>query len=566
MHIQRRYLAPIGKLLTLLLIFLSSVSLGQTKSAYYVKFKAKNTSFTPEEMLSPKAINRRAKFHIDYDSLDHPVNPEYIHSVLSDSNITLRYTLKWHNAIVVESNFMDMDKVAQNPYVAKIAYVGKTKAYTPNNNLPFLSPVKKLKESDMSTANLSKSDYGKTYEQNLQIGVTKLHQLGFDGTGVTVAVFDAGFYNIDKIPGFLKHQANQKITYGLDLVDLDNKMNDKDNHGTAVSTALGAYDRGKFIGSAPGSRLILFRTENASSEYHLEELNWCKAAELADSVGVDMITSSLGYTQFDDKSMTYTHNQLTGRFSYVSLGARTAVSKGIFVLNSAGNEGDDKWLKIGTPADVPEVLTIGAVNKKNEIGGFSSRGFNATGHVKPDVCALGVRANVGSTYGSYYQGYGTSYATPIAAGGVSCLLQAFPNNSPKEIADAIRATALNNNNPDSLQGYGVAQLHIALELLKAIAENKDPHIISLQKDKLSLYTKEAHTVSIEIYNQQKLLWIFKRKKLIFSDTQSTNSPITYVDLGKTKIMCSKKYTIKANLVGTVENHTLKNKDLTPCSD
>jgi serine protease AprX len=565
MHIQKRFTALIGNLLFFSILFSNIASFGQVKNAFYIEFKDKNTAFDIEKELSQKAVDRRAKFNIPIDSLDHPVNPNYIKTVLEDTNLVFRYDLKWHNAIVVESALQNLDYINLH-FVKTISYIGKTLPQKPNKDKPFYTPYKKLKDYDVSTKDLSKGDYGKTYGQNKQIGAVTMHKMGFDGNGVTIAVFDAGFYNINKIPAFVKHQGNRKITYGADLVDLDNTMHDKDNHGTAVTSCIGSYDKGKFIGSAPGAHLILFRTENAASEFPIEELNWCKAAELADSAGVDMITSSLGYTAFDDISLSHTHEQLTGRYSYVSLAARVSVAKGIFVLNSAGNEGDDEWFKIGTPADVPEVLTIGAVDKKNVVGGFSSRGYNATGHIKPDVCALGVKANVASTFGSYYQGYGTSYATPIAAGGVACLVQALPNSSPQELANAIRQSALSNRNPDSMGGYGVAQMDIAFELVKAQKEDKAPYVVRTEKNRLIIYNKDATEMDISLYSQKKILWIFKKKKLILADTIKTNVPITYINLDKNRILCSKKYTIKLNLRSDVENYTLKHKDLKICAE
>ncbi|NNJ56137.1 MAG: hypothetical protein HKP14_08395, partial [Bacteroidia bacterium] len=283
-------------------------SFGQIKSAYYVQFQNKNTVFIAEEHLSDKAIERRNKFDISIDSSDFPVNQSYIDQVLNDSTITIRYALKWQNAIVVES-IQDTLDLSTFPFIKQVKYVGKTfqRNTSTSNTFQYLKPYLKLKDETMPTKDLSAKDYGKAYGQNSQIGVINLHQNGFDGTGIDIAVFDAGFYNIDKIPAFIKHQGNQLITYGADIVDLDNVVNDRDNHGTAVSSCIAAYDKGRYIGSAPKANLILFRTENASSEYPIEELNWCKAAELADSIGVDMISSSLGYTEYDEDSLSYTH-------------------------------------------------------------------------------------------------------------------------------------------------------------------------------------------------------------------------------------------------------------------
>lgn len=557
---------PTGKLGLALLLLLSLSSFGQSRNAFFIQFSHKGTTLVPSEVLSQLAIDRRTRFNVEFDSTDHPVNPDFIEALTRDSSIHLRYALKWSNAIVVDSDLPNIDSLTRFPFVLKVAYVGKVPPSKPRINPAYRTPVLKLKENEMDVVNAKKDDYGKTYDQNKQIGVLALHKQGYDGTGIYAAVFDAGFYNLNKIPAFLKHQSHGRIVVGEDLVDLDREMFDRDNHGTAVSSSFAGYDRGKYIGSAPNVKIVFFRTENGQTEYPIEELNWCKAAELADSLGVDMITSSLGYNQYDDKTLSYTHADLNGRTSYVSLAARTAVHKGIFVLNSAGNEGNDDWYKIGTPADVPEVLTIGAVDINNTLGQFSSRGNNADGHIKPDVCALGVKANVASTYGSYYQGYGTSYATPIAAGGVACVLQALPNESPERIAEAIRMSATHNSAPDSLQGYGVAQMDVAVALIKAQNAGDEPSLIKYDKDRLTIYNQHPATVMVTIQTVKRKWLIFKIKERLLTFSQTSNVPITYVDLSDISVKCIKKYTIKVEINSDVDNHSFKIKDLKLCSD
>ncbi|MEY2925156.1 MAG: hypothetical protein RLZZ337_1706 [Bacteroidota bacterium] len=567
MNIQRHYMKPIGNLFWAICTLLSLQTTAQTKNAFYIQFNSKGTQFRASENLSQAAIDRRMKYAISYDSTDYPVNQDYISTILKDTNISFRYSLKWHNAIVVESDLETLEQVRTHSFVKKVAFVGKTLPKQTSNEIPFTTPTLKLKESEITTLNLTPENYGVAYDQNKQIGVIELHQNGFDGNNVKVAVFDAGFFNIHKLPSFIKQQGNGLLTYAYDVVDLDVTMNDKDNHGTAVSSCIAAYDINKYVGSAPNASLFLFRTENAISEYPLEELNWCKAAELADSAGMDLITSSLGYNQYDDASLSYTWNDLNGRTSYVSLAAKLAVDKGIFVLNSAGNEGDKKWRKIGTPADVPAVLTIGAVDVKDRIGSFSSQGYNAEGKVKPDVCALGVKASVASTYGSYYQGYGTSYATPIAAGGVACLLQAFPNVRPKQVAQIIRETASQGSTPDSLMGYGIARLNLAYEVLKQRElENTTPYLMRTDKNEIVIFTSQNATIDYELFSKRSFLWIFKRKAQLASGQFQTNGAIGIINISELNIKCSKKYTLKVELSGNVENLTLKYNDLSLCSD
>ncbi|MDB9883113.1 S8 family serine peptidase, partial [Bacteroidia bacterium] len=356
---------PIGKTLTLLLIFFCSSAAAQSTNVFIVQFEDKENKVNAEDILSKKAIERRLKFGIKLDEIDYPVNSQYVSAILKDTAILLRYTLKWQNAAVVSADTQSLEHLKKIDFVKNVRYVGKANKIRQVEKPKFQSPRIKLKESIMETKDLTASDYGASYGQNNQIGIVELHQKGLNGRGVYIAIFDAGFKNINSIPSFLKHQANGKLMYGYDVAGLDNELNNSDNHGTSCLSCFGAYDKGKYIGSAPLANVILFRTEFAATEYPVEELNWCKAAEQADSLGVDMITSSLGYNRFDDKSLSYTHKDLDGNTSYISKSATIAVTKGIVVLNSAGNEGDDEWRKIGTPADVPSVITVGAVGLDN---------------------------------------------------------------------------------------------------------------------------------------------------------------------------------------------------------
>jgi serine protease AprX len=488
---NKPFTAPISKIILLFLLFLFTNTFAQSDSVFLVRFIDKGTVQVTDNpgTLSTKSLERRKKYAIPLNMQDLPVSKKYIDRVLANTEVHLRYSLKWHNGIVVNTTQKAIAEIRELAFVTTTSYVGLTSPPDSITSPLHYTPTLKLKDSEMNTVDLSIADYGVSYGQNRQIGVTTLHTLGYNGDGVTVAVFDAGFKNIDKIPAFLKHQANGRLTLGYDAADLDNEFIRSDNHGTAVSSCAGAYDKGKYIGSAPLAHYILYRSERGATETPLEELNWCKVAELADSAGVDMITSSLGYNQYDDKTLSYTQSQLDGSTSFISFGAKVAVEKGILVLNSAGNSGDNNWRKIGTPADVATVLTVGAVDIKDKYGKFSSQGNAADGTIKPDISALGILAYVGSPSGGYYQGYGTSYATPIAAGGVACLLQAFPELTPVEINNIIRATATKTSSPDSFAGYGVARFDLAYELQTHINSSPStPKIIKIDENQVILYT------------------------------------------------------------------------------
>jgi len=564
MSIYKRICSRIGKAALFLIIPISS-SYAQSTNVFYVQFDSKEIVGQAEDHLSPKAIYRRAKYGIKPTETDFPVNSTYIAAVLSDTTIIFRYSLKWHNAIVVSSDKNDLINIKKLPFVKQVKYAGKATKIRVIETPTFVTPILKLKESDMTIITLTEGDYGASYGQNNQIGVIELHRKGFDGSGVDIAIFDAGFKNLNTIPAFVKHQGNGLLTYGYDLVDLDNELTNSDNHGTSCASCFGSYDKGKYIGSAPKAHVTLFRTENGPTEYPIEELNWCKAAEIADSLGVDMITSSLGYNRYDDTTLSYTHKDLNGKTSYISIGAKTATEKGILVINSAGNEGDNKWRKIGTPADAAEVLSVGAVSLKNKPGKFTSQGYNADGVVKPDIAACGVQAWVASPSGSYYQGYGTSYATPIAAGGVACLLQAYPELNPQQIRDLIKTTALHAESPDSIRGYGVAQFDLAYELGQvqklSISSAK---ILNIDSNQAIIFNPNKAKISYSIYYTKKFLGIFNIKKKLDSGKKDANSIVNRIKFNKSKLDCTRKYTIQVYLKSSTGNEILKINDLSFC--
>jgi subtilisin family serine protease len=556
----------IGSSLLLIFTLFSGQTFGQTTNVYLVKFNTKSSQGSVDQWLSPKAIERRAKYNITPSLNDYPVNQSFVNQLLKDTSIHLRYTLKWHNAAVVTSIDIINFDLRDLPFIESIDYVGKAEY---NYNVKSPNPKKsvlRLKESEMPMANLTKEDYGVSYDQNNQIGAVYLHKNGYDGSGVSIAIFDAGFKNINTIPAFLKHQANGLLTYGYDAAGLDNDVINTDNHGTSCASCFGAYDKGEYIGTAPKANITLFRTEYGPTEFPIEELNWCKAAELADSMGIDLITSSLGYNEFEDKNLSYEHGDLDGKTSYISLGARIAVEKGIVVLNSAGNQGNNKWRKIGTPADVETVITVGAVDVKGKIGKFSSQGYNAVGVVKPDVSSCGVLAWVASPSGSYKQGYGTSYATPIAAGAVACLMQAYPNMSPAEIASVVRKTGTQASSPDSLNGYGVAQLDLAFDYLAAKKLSiQEPKLLKMDDHQIVILIPNSSKVEYNLYSTKKFLGLFNIKRKESSGKAYVNGDLSRIDLRNTDTKCSIKYTLKVDVKSPVNKYALKYNDLSICS-
>ena len=564
----RLFMKRIGS--SILILILATVTgkglLAQNTNAYFIQFSDKVSESNIRATLSEKALERRTKFNLSIDSYDMPVSANYISVILQDTTIRLRYALKWHNAIVVNCTKTSLHYLTDLPFVRAVKFVGETQTLKSSEGPLFYAPRLVLKDATMKENGYTKEDYGVSYAQNKQIGIPYLHRLGYTGKGIDVAVFDAGFKNLNAIPGFLKHQANDRLTFCYDVAQLDNLLTDADNHGTAVTSCLGAYQLGHYVGSAPLANLFLFRTEYGATESPLEELNWCKAAELSDSAGVDMITSSLGYFRFDDTTLSYRHSDLDGFTSYISLGARIAVEKGILVLNSAGNEGDNLWRKIGTPADVATVLTIGAAGIDNQVGRFSSQGYNAKGDIKPDVVACGVLTYVGSPNGNYYQGYGTSYATPVAAGGVACLLQAFPGLTPLQINQLIRSTASQSQNPDSIMGYGVAQFDAAynLQQLKT-AKQVVSGIVKIDPNGLIIFKVPKDVVHFDVYSVVKFLGVLPYKKHLSKGTLKGEQEVFPIPFNQ-RAICNQKYTIRLSTKSTLVMREISNDCLILCED
>lgn len=283
----------------------------------------------------------------------------------------------------------------------------------------------------------------------------RLHKAGFKGKGVVIAVIDDGFRNADRITAFDSLQ----LMGTRNFVFPQRSVFEGDDHGTKVLSCLAAYEPGVMIGTAPEASYWLIKSEDNRSEFPIEEDYWTAAAEFADSVGVDMITTSLGYSFFDENTMNYSHNALDGQTAHISKAAEIAAEKGILIFCSAGNEGTSRWGRITFPADAKDILTIGAITTKKEKSVFSSPGYSADGRIKPDLVALGSGCCVIEPTGNLRYANGTSFSTPILAGLVACLWQALPWLSPNELIELLRQSGSQYKHPDEQLGYGLPNIY-----------------------------------------------------------------------------------------------------------
>ncbi|MCC7051391.1 MAG: S8 family peptidase, partial [Bacteroidia bacterium] len=328
----------------------------------------------------------------------------------------------------------------------------------------------------------------------------------------------AGFPNANVLSVFDSAFNTQRITPGFDFVSNNNQLYDDNSHGTYVLSCMASEVPGQVVGTAPKASYLLIRTEDAPTEYIIEEYYWVAGAEFADSAGANIITSSLGYTTFDDSSQDHTYQDMDGKHTIAARGADIAASKGIFVNISAGNSGNSSWHYISTPADADSALAVGAVDENGIVAAFSSRGPAPNGAVKPNVMAMGKDATVVDPSGTVTTGSGTSFAGPINAGAVACLWQAYPQANNMRLIDAIQRSGNYYSNPNGDYGYGIPNYCLALQILTGNdPRNQSENYLEITPNpfkenfNIKLYTKDTQTIIVYVFDVS--------GKIIFSTTQ-----------------------------------------------
>lgn len=438
----------------LLLIF---SLLGFSQDLMLIKFTDKPDSSyyydNPTAMLSQKALDRRDKYDISLDSLDIPVNAAYINQI-KDTGIEPIGISKWFNGIFAWCTESEIQAIENLDFILEISSFV-------NNPIPLISErsIDKFQIENQfqnTTLSTSEGNYGLATTQIDQINLQALFEEGFTGTGITIAVMDNGFVGADTAEGFAYMRDNNHLKGGYNFVDNNNNdLYSDGDHGTKVLSTLAGYLEEEYMGTAIDADYYLFITENNQHELPDEEVNWILAAEYADSLGVDIINTSLGYAEFDDPRYDYTYADMDGQTAYISRAGQIAAEKGMIPVTAAGNEGNKPWHYITTPADADGVFTIGAVDIDSLPAWFTSFGPTADGHTKPDVSALGADAAILDSSGIVQTANGTSFASPIIAGAMACLLQAFPQVSPEDLKQKVRKSASLFANPNEQLGYGI---------------------------------------------------------------------------------------------------------------
>ncbi|MFT4974097.1 MAG: serine protease AprX [Saprospiraceae bacterium] len=424
------------------------------------KANSEHTADQPEKFLSQRSIQRRHRQNITYDSTDLPVNKVYLEK-LESLGATIHSTSKWLNAASVLVNADAEAKIAALNFVKSIKYVGKHLT-----KLILLRREDKLRDS-LPEVFVMDNYYGHAEEQIKMLNGDFLHNQGFTGKDIWIAILDGGFSNVDIMPFFDSLRANNRLILPRDFVDGDEYVFESSSHGSQVLSTMAANYPGLMVGTAPDATYICLKTEDIRGEYLIEECNWVAGLEYADSLGVDVVNSSLGYTIFSDEKMNYSYEDLNGKTGIATRAASLAGQKGMIVVNSAGNEGDTEWKYIDIPADAENILTVGAVKSNLERARFSSVGPAADGRIKPEIVAMGQRVVTASVYGAKVnRSRGTSFSSPIIAGMVAALWQAFPNNTNHEIMQAIIQSSSQVDSPDNELGYGIPDFRMAYQFLK----------------------------------------------------------------------------------------------------
>ena len=496
-------------LLWLVLGMVFSLS-AQTPNCYRIYLSDKNNTpysiDNPSEFLSQRAVDKRTRFSIPITEQDLPVNPQYKQQILAlHPQMQLLAVSKWLNTIVVYcTNSSIVQQITSLPFVDSVVAIGSTSlqnnpsASIPENPMPMVQNVPLSTRDDIN--------YGDGYGQIAIHNGHLLHAEGFRGEGMLIAVIDAGFKEIEQNSFYQKMVNEGRLVgrYSLRPNFLDQSYLNGTRHGMRVTSVMAADENGSFVGTAPKASYALIHSECAETEQPFEEDFWINAAEIADSLGADVINSSNGYTVFDNYPQgSHTYADFDGHTSIISRCASLLGDKGIITCNSAGNRGNSSWYFISAPADAFNILAVGACYSDSTIAHFSSHGPTYDGRVKPDVTSMGGYVNVYYYANEVYSESGTSFSSPIIAGLSACLWQAMPQYSSTEMMQIIRESSHLYNNPNTEYGYGIPDFYKAYTTHVGINEYK-PQTLSIYPnpvtDQLHIVNPDGNIQTVSVYN------------------------------------------------------------------
>jgi len=513
------------KIIKIIVVFLSlalqvgfsNASVTYSGGHYWISFTDKSgTPFSinqPNQFLSQRSIDRRYTQSIPITETDLPPNPSYVNAIKSVENIDVYYTSRWFNGVLVYSKTgLEMSSVAELPFVSEVELVkpNQTKLAADEfvkvaDKFDHLNNIQQI--IDKAIINLfAGKDLGLMAPSIEQLNGQYLLNEGYFGEGKMIAVLDAGFSKVDQLEAFEHLRLEDRLKGVKDFVDPNQNIYNSHAHGTVVLSVMAAILPGQLFGTGTGADYWLIRTEDGATEFRIEEYNWLAGAELADSAGVDIINSSLGYTEFDAPWQNYTYQQMDGKTTVVAKAANFAHERGMVVVASAGNSGQSSWRHIVSPSDAFGALSIGAVNTNGERAPFSSVGPSADGRIKPDIMAHGWGVPVVPPSGNIGTTSGTSLSSPVISGLVAALWQKFPAATAPQIIDAVIKSSSQFNNPDEFYGYGIPDFLKASLILQNAVE--PPEFIELNvfpnpfwsHSTIVFYSNQPYSAIIEIFN------------------------------------------------------------------
>lgn len=447
------------KNLLVFLLFLLQLS-AFAQNQYLIVFKDKaNSTYSvsnPKQFLSDRSIQRRAKQKIAVIERDLPPNITYLAEVRK-TGAKILYKSRWLNAVLIDATPAILNQVLKLSFVKGLEGAGDIKNARSGEVGETLSPRNKFDSEAVS-------DNGFSQTQLAMLGADKMHNRGFRGEGMLIGVLDSGFQNADQLSFFKDLFADKRVIGTFDFVDRELNVYNDHSHGTNVLSCMAAYENGKIVGTAYKASYLLLRTEDVFSETRREEANWLFGAEMADSVGVDVINTSLGYSTFDNPAQDYKYSDMNGDRALATRAADWAAQAGILVVASAGNEGTDAWKYVGTPADADSIIAVGAVTSTRTVASFSSYGPSADGRVKPELAAQGQTTLVGTPSNTVGYSNGTSFSSPLMAGFAASFWQAFPELTNMQVRQYLIRSASQYENPDNRLGYGIPDFEKAYEI------------------------------------------------------------------------------------------------------
>ena len=508
------------KLLLFLFISISFCSFAQIEDAWlFLKDKPAKATFlaNPLTMLSQTAIDRRSNDGIAFDEKDVPIHEDYYNQLKNEGNIIILGKSKWLNAVHIQGTVSQINGLPPNfPFIETIEFANKSLNFNGKNSSKNIIANHHKKFANNKTDFM----YGSTENQIKMLKGDYLHAQGLTGTGQIIAVIDAGFPNVNTLDAFARIRNNNQILGGYNFADRNDNFYTRDSHGTHVLSTIAGYKKDEFVGSAPDAKYYLFISEITETETVLEETLWVEAAERADSLGVDVINTSLGYTTYDNPNHSYSYADMDGKTTFITRGAEIGASRGLILVNSVGNSGNDSWKYMGAPADANSVISVGSVNSSRNISSFSSFGPTSDNRIKPEILAKGSNsAIIDYLSGSITVADGTSFSSPIMAGLIACLNQTESPllkkykaknkefNNKELLKKAIFESSDKFLNPNSQYGYGIPNFEEAHILyIESTASINDVLLLEFivypnpTKDFIA-FSKESLTakLSFEIY-------------------------------------------------------------------